>query len=272
LPVIFITLATVENRRDFEKMEIEKLPLGAFVSNLLGADIADKREVAARTQAALMVLDDYLKLDDSLKEDPTGFRQRADMLYSKIDQPERILAFLEKCGLSGVQLDEKVARARKIVDTGKGLGTNYIAVPPFGTILTNKKLGLISSDVMNACLLAQTAMRIDALFDGSQEAFPPAKVSPNDPPELWDLSERLNRLIEWRKEHKGPLTKAFSGSDYLAAARGGLLQAWGQLQAYPEAIAILDRAIEGLQDRLPRQDQSLIGRVSRTVRRNLNLG
>ena len=221
-------------------MGIENMPIGGFVGQLLGADIAPQREIAAQVQANLMVRDDFLKASVS---DP---KARGDKLFEAIATPDAMKSALIRDGMDAHDVEHQIVAARKIVDAGKGLGADYSAVPPFGVILTNRRLGLIGSDVINASLLAQSGMRIKALLDGSTAEFAPAKAFPNDPPALQVASESFNRLLNARNGNGGTLPETIDRADYIAAARAALTAAQGSLQQYPEADKVLSSVLHTL--------------------------
>jgi hypothetical protein len=222
---------------------MEKLPIGVFAAELLGGAIDEQRETAAKVQSFLMVLDDILKnnIEDT--------KERRDALFTHINAPELMNETLLNTGIKQENLNERLSAARAIVDEGKGLGSDYESVPPFGAILTNKTLGLIPKATMDTCLVAQLGLRMDALLQGSRDEFSPAKSWPGDDPAVSNASDKFNALLDLRKLHNGIIPEGAKKDQLKLDTINVLDQAATGLDSYPEARGLVTRYVENIRQR-----------------------
>jgi len=222
---------------------MEKLPIDEFTAELLGGAIDEQREKAAWVQSLLMVLDNLLKnnIEDT--------NERRDALFSHINAPEIMYETLLDTGIEQEKINERLSAARKIVDAGKRLGPDYESVPPFGAILTNKKLGLIPKATMDTCLVAQLGLRMDALLQGSSDEFSPAKSWPGDDPAVSNASDKFNTLLDLRKLHNGIIPEGAEKDQPTLDTINVLDQAATGLDGYPEARGLVTRYVENIRQR-----------------------
>ena len=222
-------------------MKYEELALGDFINVWAGPDFDAKRKIAAEVQAYLILR------NDALKSTIPDVETRKKALFDAIKSPaEMRTALINDSGATEAQIDAGLITARALVDARAGLGVAYEAVPPFGPILTNPGLGLVSRELKNDALLAQFGLRIKALLDGSTFAFTPIKTFPDDPVEVRTAGDAFTRLLDVRNKH-GRLPKTIEREEYIDFAIDALRDAKEGLAAFPQAVAIIDAPLHSLE-------------------------